>query len=90
MIAWSTRGQTRRSHPTTPLAPLREDMAQGIKPMLCPLFDERGKREAARYYPGHETNAGRGRPGFFARKIKNKFCISLRKAGKEAYKWIRN
>lgn len=30
IVAWSTRGQTTRSHPTTPLAPLREDMAQGI------------------------------------------------------------
>ena len=30
VVAWSTRGQTTRSHPTTPLAPLREDMAQGI------------------------------------------------------------
>lgn len=38
VVAWSTRGQTTRSHPTTPLAPLREDMAQGIKACAVSSF----------------------------------------------------
>lgn len=38
VVAWSTRGQTTRSHPTTPLAPLREDMAQGIRAYAVSSF----------------------------------------------------
>ena len=38
VVAWSTRGQTTRSHPTTPLAPLREDMAQGIRACAVSSF----------------------------------------------------
>lgn len=38
VVAWSTRGQTIRSHPTTPLAPLREDMAQGIRACAVSSF----------------------------------------------------
>lgn len=38
VVAWSTRGQTTRSHPTTPLAPLREDMAQGIRACAMSSF----------------------------------------------------
>lgn len=38
VVAWSTRGQTARSHPTTPLAPLREDMAQGIRACAVSSF----------------------------------------------------
>lgn len=83
MIAWSTRGQTRRSHPTTPLAPLRED-APRHQPRQRPLFDAGGAGASRRYYPESKFDAGRGRPGFFPDKIKNKFSISLRKAGKEA------
>lgn len=44
VVAWSTRGQTTRSHPTTPLAPLREDMAQGIRACAVSSFAcRRGK-----------------------------------------------
>lgn len=89
MVAWSTRGQTRRSHPTTPLAPLRED-APRHQPRQRPLFDAGGAGASRRYYPESKFDAGRGRRGFFPDKIKNKFSISLRKAGKEAWKWIRN
>lgn len=89
MIAWSTRGQTRRSRPTAPLAPLREDTPRH-QPRQCPLFDAGGAGASRRYYPESKFDAGRGRPGFFPDKIKNKFSISLRKAGKEAWKWIRN
>jgi hypothetical protein len=38
VVAWSTRRQTTRSHPTTPLAPLREDMAQGIRACAVSSF----------------------------------------------------
>lgn len=38
VVAWSTRGQTTRSHPITPLAPLREDMAQGIRACAVSSF----------------------------------------------------
>lgn len=38
VVAWSTRGQTTRSHPTIPLAPLREDMAQGIRACAVSSF----------------------------------------------------
>lgn len=38
VVAWSTRGQTTRSHPTTPLAPLREDMVQGIRACTVSSF----------------------------------------------------
>ena len=38
VVAWSTRGQTTRSYPTTPLAPLREDMAQGIRACAVSSF----------------------------------------------------
>ena len=38
VVAWSTRGQTTRSHPTTPLAPFREDMAQGIRACAVSSF----------------------------------------------------
>ena len=38
VVAWSTRGQTTRSHLTTPLAPLREDMAQGIRACAVSSF----------------------------------------------------
>lgn len=38
VVAWSTRGQTTRSRPTTPLAPLREDMAQGIRACAVSSF----------------------------------------------------
>lgn len=38
VVAWSTRGQTTRSHPATPLAPLREDMAQGIRACAVSSF----------------------------------------------------
>ena len=38
VVAWSTREQTTRSHPTTPLAPLREDMAQGIRACAVSSF----------------------------------------------------
>jgi hypothetical protein len=38
VVAWSTRGQTTRPHPTTPLAPLREDMAQGIRACAVSSF----------------------------------------------------
>lgn len=38
VVAWSTRGQTTRSHLTTPLAPLREDMAQGIRACAMSSF----------------------------------------------------
>lgn len=38
VVGWSTRGQTTRSHPTTPLAPLREDMAQGIRAYAVSSF----------------------------------------------------
>lgn len=41
VVAWSTRGQTTRSHPTTPLAPLREDMAQGIRACAVSSFARR-------------------------------------------------
>lgn len=44
VVAWSTRGQTTRSHPTTPLAPLREDTAQGIRACAVSSFAcRRGK-----------------------------------------------
>lgn len=38
VIAWSTREQTTRSPQTTPLAPLREDMAQGIRACAVSSF----------------------------------------------------
>ena len=38
VVAWSTRGQTTRSHLTTPLAPLREDMAQGTRACAVSSF----------------------------------------------------
>lgn len=38
VVAWSTRGQTTRSPQTTPLAPLREDMEQGIRACAVSSF----------------------------------------------------
>lgn len=59
--------------------------------LRCVLFCvQAGHGQCRRYYPDPESNAGRGRRGFFADKIQKNFTISLRKAGKEAWKWIRN
>ena len=41
-----------------------------------------GARHRRRYYPDPKCNAGRGRRGFFADKIKKFLTISLRKAGR--------
>lgn len=59
--------------------------------LRCVLFCvQAGHGQCRRYYPDPKCNAGRGRRGFFADKIQKNFTISLRKAGKEAWKWIRN
>lgn len=80
MIAWSTRGQTRRSRPTAPLAPLREDTPRH-QPRQCPLFDAGGAGASRRYYPESKFDAGRGKPDIFADETQKKFRISLRLPG---------
>lgn len=52
------------------------------EPALCPLLRAGGARHRRRYYPDPKCNAGRGRRGFFADKIKKFLTISLRKAGR--------
>lgn len=51
--------------------------------LCCVLFCvQAGARHRRRYYPDPKCNAGRGRRGFFADKIKKFLTISLRKAGR--------
>lgn len=62
VVAWSTRGQTTRSHPTTPLAPLREDMAQGIRACAVSSFACR-RRHGIAVGTTQTQNAMRGEEG---------------------------
>lgn len=73
-------------HTVTPnqlhLLPSERTWHKASEPALCPLLRAGGARHRRRYYPDPKCNAGRGRRGFFADKIKKFLTISLRKAGR--------
>ena len=64
------------------LLPSERTWHKASEPALCPLLRAGGARHRRRYYPDPKCNAGRGRRGFFADKIKKILTISLRKAGR--------
>lgn len=63
-------------------SPSERTWHKASEPALCPLLRAGGARHRRRYYPDPKCNAGRGRRGFFADKIKKILTISLRKAGR--------
>ena len=67
---------------TDHLLPSERTWHKASEPALCPLLRAGGARHRRRYYPDPKCNAGRGRRGFFADKIKKFLTISLRKAGR--------
>lgn len=73
-------------HTVTPnhstCSPSERTWHKASEPALCPLLRAGGARHRRRYYPDPKCNAGRGRRGFFADKIKKNLTISLRKAGR--------
>lgn len=81
MIAWSTRGQTRRSHPTTPLAPLSEDTPRH-RPRQCPLFVAAEQGASRRYYRSIIRMRGEEGPAFTPIKLKNFLAFRYAKQGR--------
>ena len=79
VVAWSTREQTTRSPQTTPLAPLREDMAQGIRAYAVSSFVcRRGQGNAVG--TTQTQNAMRGEEGAAFLPIKYKNFLPFRYA----------
>ena len=79
VIAWSTREQTTRSPQTTPLAPLREDMAQGIR--ACAVSSFVCRRGGGNAVGTTQTqNAMRGEEGAAFLPIKYKKILPFRYA----------
>ena len=79
VVAWSTREQTTRSPRTTPLAPLREDMAQGIRAYAVSSFVcRRGRGNAVG--TTQTQNAMRGEEGAAFLPIKYKKFLPFRYA----------